>query len=116
MHGAGRVVLVDVKVEIGAATGWATGGFSVKQRDFGMRPFRGGPGGSVKVADRVTFDFEAGGGGGGTPRAGGALITATPRRSGTLRPVRCQGGGWRSRRSWRARSTKRSGASSPTRS
>src|SRR2546428_4439387 len=59
MHGAGRVVLVDVKVEIGAATGWATGGFSVKQRDFGMRPFRGGPGGSVKVADRVTFDFEA---------------------------------------------------------
>jgi len=24
-----------------------------------MRRFRGGPGGSVKVADRLTFDFEA---------------------------------------------------------
>jgi len=59
MHGAARVVLVDVKVEIGADTVRARGGFSVKQRDFGMRPFRGGPGGSVKVADRVTFDFEA---------------------------------------------------------
>ncbi len=59
MHGVARVVPVDVKVEIGADTVRATGGFSVKQRDFGMRPFRGGPGGSVKVADRVTFDFEA---------------------------------------------------------
>ena len=59
MHGAVRVVTVDVNVAIGADTVRATGGFFVKQTDFGMRPFRGGPGGSVKVADRVTFDFEA---------------------------------------------------------
>ncbi len=59
MHGAARTVPVDAKLEIGADTVRATGGFSVKQTDFGMRPFRGGPGGSVKVADRMTFDFEA---------------------------------------------------------
>jgi polyisoprenoid-binding protein YceI len=59
MHGAARVVLVDVSVEVGPDTVRAAGRFSVKQTDFGIRPFRGGPGGSVKVADRVTFDFEA---------------------------------------------------------
>jgi len=59
MHGAARTVPVDVKVEMGGDTVRATGGFSVKHSDFGMRRFRGGPGGSVKVADRVTFDFEA---------------------------------------------------------
>src|SRR5690349_13132935 len=37
MHGAVRVVTVDVSVEIGADTVRATGGFSVKQTDFGMR-------------------------------------------------------------------------------
>jgi len=31
----------------------------VKQTDFGIKPYRGGPSGVVKVADRVTFDFEA---------------------------------------------------------
>ena len=59
MHGAARTVPVDVKVEVGADTVRAAGRFSVKQTGFGIRPFRGGPGGSVKVADRVTFDFEA---------------------------------------------------------
>ena len=59
MHGAARDVPVELRVEIGADTVRATGGFSIRQTDFGMRPFRGGPGGSVKVADRVTFDFEA---------------------------------------------------------
>src|SRR3989454_9922341 len=59
MHGVARVVPVDVKVEIGADTVRATGGFSVKQRDFGMRPFRGGPGGGVKVADPATLGFQA---------------------------------------------------------
>jgi len=38
----------------------ATGGFSVKQTDYGIRPFRGGPAGTVRVADRVTFNFDAG--------------------------------------------------------
>src|SRR3989442_9295011 len=62
MHGAARTVPVDVKVEMGGDTVRATGGFSVKHSDFGMRRFRGGPGGSVKGAHRLTFDFEAGAG------------------------------------------------------
>jgi len=31
----------------------------VKQTDFGIRPYRGGPGGTVRVADKVTFDISA---------------------------------------------------------
>jgi hypothetical protein len=31
----------------------------VTQTDFGIKPFSGGSGGSVKVADRVTFAFDA---------------------------------------------------------
>jgi hypothetical protein len=31
----------------------------VNQTDFGIQPYRGGPGGSVRVADKVTFDFDA---------------------------------------------------------
>jgi len=31
----------------------------VKQTDYGIRPYRGGPAGTVRVADRVTFSFEA---------------------------------------------------------
>jgi hypothetical protein len=30
----------------------------VKQTDFGIKPYSGGPGGAVKVADRVTFNFD----------------------------------------------------------
>ena len=33
--------------------------FSVNQTDFGITPFRGGPGGTVRVADRVTFQIAA---------------------------------------------------------
>jgi hypothetical protein len=29
----------------------------VKQTDFGIRPYRGGPGGLVRVADRIAFRF-----------------------------------------------------------
>jgi len=52
-------VAVDVRVAIGPDTlrAWAT--FSVKQTDFGIKPFRGGPAGTVRVADRVTFAIEA---------------------------------------------------------
>jgi len=56
---AGRTV--DVPVEIWVTTGpdtlraWAH--FAVNQTAFGIRPFRGGPGGTVRVADRVTFDI-----------------------------------------------------------
>ena len=36
----------------------AGGSFVAKQTDFGIKPFSGGPGGTVKVADKVTFCFD----------------------------------------------------------
>ncbi len=54
-----QVVTVDLPVELGADTLRASGRFSVKQSDFGIKPYRGGPAGTVRVADRVTFAFEA---------------------------------------------------------
>ena len=59
LTGVTRDVPIDVVVKTTGDTLRATGTFSVKQTDFGIKPFRGGPGGTVKVADRVTFDFEA---------------------------------------------------------
>jgi len=55
----GQDVPVDVRVAIGSDTLRAWASFAVKQTDFGIRPFRGGPAGTVRVADRVTFDIEA---------------------------------------------------------
>src|SRR3989442_803524 len=57
-------VSCDISPGIGTDTLGATGVFSVKQTDFGIRPYRGGPAGTVRVADRVTFDIEAVAGGG----------------------------------------------------
>lgn len=57
--GAAREVTVDVHVDAGADTLRATGTFSVEQSHFGIQPYHGGPGGLVRVADRVTFHFEA---------------------------------------------------------
>jgi polyisoprenoid-binding protein YceI len=55
-----RDVSVDMRVvEQGADTVRATGSFSIKQTDFGIRPYRGGPAGAVRVADKVTFGIEA---------------------------------------------------------
>jgi len=31
----------------------------VRQSDYGIRPYRGGPAGTVRVADAVTFDIDA---------------------------------------------------------
>ena len=58
LAGQTRDVEVDALTEIGPDTLRATGSFSVKQTDFGIKPFRGGPGGTVRVADRVTFSFD----------------------------------------------------------
>jgi len=57
---AGRTheVTVDVRVTLAADTLRATGAFSVKQTDFGIKPYRGGPAGTVRVADRVKFQIE----------------------------------------------------------
>src|SRR5881396_124565 len=57
--GQTRDVPVDVRVAMGSDTLRAWASFTVKQTDFGIRPFRGGPAGTVRVADRVTFAIEA---------------------------------------------------------
>lgn len=57
--GQSRDITVDTPVEMGPDTLRARGGFSVKQTDFGIKPYRGGPAGTVRVADRVTFSFDA---------------------------------------------------------
>ena len=57
--GTTREVSVDVRLVQRVDTLRAIGTFAVKQTDFGIRPYRGGPGGIVRVADRVTFSFEA---------------------------------------------------------
>lgn len=54
-----RDVSVDVRVDIGGDTVRASGAFSIKQTEFGIRPYRGGPAGTVRVADRVTFSIAA---------------------------------------------------------
>lgn len=59
MEGVTNDVPVDVGVEVTGDTLRAKGTFAVKQTDFGIKPYKGGPGGTVKVADKVTFDFEA---------------------------------------------------------
>lgn len=55
IKGHTRDVPITVELQIGDDTLRATAGFAVKQTDFGIRPFRGGPAGTVRVADRVTF-------------------------------------------------------------
>lgn len=56
--GNAREVTVDIKTTIGPDTLRASGTFEVLQSSFGIRPYHGGPGGVVRVADRVTFQFE----------------------------------------------------------
>ena len=53
-----RPVQVDAMVQVTGDTLRASGGFSVKQTEFGIKPYRGGPGGTVKVADQVAFSFD----------------------------------------------------------
>jgi polyisoprenoid-binding protein YceI len=57
--GRTRTVSLDVLTRITGDTLEAGSTFSVKQTDFGITPFRGGPGGAVKVADRVDITFKA---------------------------------------------------------
>jgi hypothetical protein len=58
MEGKTRKVPVTADVTIGSDSVRARGTFTAKQTDFGIKPFAGGPGGTVKVADRVTFCFD----------------------------------------------------------
>jgi polyisoprenoid-binding protein YceI len=59
LAGQTRPVRVEATVQVGPDTLRAQGTFAVKQTDFGIKPFSSGPGGSVKVANRVTFGFDA---------------------------------------------------------
>jgi polyisoprenoid-binding protein YceI len=59
MKGRTRTVPLTVRVMIEPDTLRASTTFTVNQTDFGIRPYRGGPGGTVRVADRVTFTIEA---------------------------------------------------------
>jgi len=59
LAGQTREVSCNIRAEVGTDTLRATGGFSVKQTDYGIRPYRGGPAGTVRVADRVSLSFEA---------------------------------------------------------
>jgi polyisoprenoid-binding protein YceI len=59
MVGQTREVPIDVSVQIGVDTLEAASTFALKQSDFGIKPFSGGPGGTVKVADQVTFSIRA---------------------------------------------------------
>src|SRR5262245_9851909 len=59
MHGQTHDVPVVVRVTIASDTLRALSTFTVKQTAFGMRPYRGGPGGTVRVADAVTFTIDA---------------------------------------------------------
>ena len=54
-----RTVPLVVRVQMGPDTLRATTTFTVRQSDYGIRPYRGGPGGTVRVADAVTFDIDA---------------------------------------------------------
>jgi polyisoprenoid-binding protein YceI len=58
MEGTTRKIPVSADVTIGADTIRALGTFTAKQSDFGIEPYSGGPGGTVKVADKVTFCFD----------------------------------------------------------
>ncbi|PYP10342.1 MAG: hypothetical protein DMD59_05965 [Gemmatimonadetes bacterium] len=54
-----RTVPLVVRVRIEPDTLRATAAFTVRQSDYGIRPYRGGPGGTVRVADAVTFEIDA---------------------------------------------------------
>lgn len=59
IKGKTREVPLTVDLEIGADTLHARSTFKIKQTDFGIRPYRGGPGGTVRVADEVKFSISA---------------------------------------------------------
>jgi polyisoprenoid-binding protein YceI len=58
MAGTTRSIPVTAEVTIGGDSIRALGSFTARQSDFGIEPFSGGPAGTVKVADKVTFCFD----------------------------------------------------------
>jgi len=58
MVGTTRKVPVTAEVTLDSDSIRARGTFTAKQTDFGIKPYSGGPAGTVKVADRLTFCFD----------------------------------------------------------
>jgi polyisoprenoid-binding protein YceI len=85
--GQTRPVKVEVMVQVSPDTLRARGSFAVNQTDFGIKPYKGGPGGAVQVANRVRFDFDA------VAVRGPASATGQPRRQGGMPPLGINGGG-----------------------
>jgi polyisoprenoid-binding protein YceI len=75
MEGTTRKVPVQADVTIAPDTIKAAGTFTAKQTDFGIKPYSGGPAGTIKVADRVTFCFDL------------IAVRDLPRGPGGRRPV-----------------------------
>ena len=59
IKGTTRELPLDVSLQVERDTLRATATFAVKQTDFGIRPYRGGPAGTVRVANRVSFEIQA---------------------------------------------------------
>jgi polyisoprenoid-binding protein YceI len=59
LTGQTREIPLLIKFQAGPDTLKASTSFSVKQTDFGIKPYSGGPAGTVKVADKVTFNIKA---------------------------------------------------------
>jgi polyisoprenoid-binding protein YceI len=58
MAGVTRKVPVTAEVAVGSDSIRARGSFTANQTDFGIKPYSGGPAGTVKVANRVTLCFD----------------------------------------------------------
>ncbi|HKU60678.1 MAG TPA: YceI family protein [Gemmatimonadales bacterium] len=80
MGGTTRDIPVTAEVTITPDSVRAVGTFTAKQTDFGIEPYSGGPGGTVKVADKVTFCFDLVGRTGARPdaRSGGRDARSVP--------------------------------------
>ena len=59
LEGVSRTFPISATVHLTPTSLIATSRFTIKQSDFGIKPFSGGPMGTVKVADEVTFEIEA---------------------------------------------------------
>lgn len=57
--GRTREVPADVRIRFRSNILRAATTLAVKQTDFGIKPYRGGPAGTVRVADRVIFKIDA---------------------------------------------------------
>ena len=57
IEGQTRDVTVVIELQVAGDTLRASGRFAVKQTEFGIKPYRGGPAGTVRVADRVEFNL-----------------------------------------------------------